>query len=98
MWIFGIKLGEGKFDWKIAKALKKKTRNFQQESGIPDKVESELAAHAEEEGTERRILQVPEEGIHKVAERMKLLSRTVPFPLSLLLHTAPGERIPLYSP
>ena len=64
--------------------------NFQQESGIPDKVESGPATHAKEEGKEREILQVPKEGIHKTAE---LLTKTVPFQLPLFLQTTPRENI-----
>ena len=48
--------------------------NFQ-ESWILDKVESEPAALAEE-GTEKGILQVCEDDIHKAAKGTKLLTRT----------------------
>ena len=47
--------------------------NFQQESWILDKVKSVLAAYAEEEGTEREILQVPEDDIHKAAKESNSL-------------------------
>ena len=60
---------------------------------IPDKVGSEPAAHAEEEGTEREILQVPEDGIHKAAKNIQILTMTAPFQLPLLWQITPEERI-----
>ena len=37
----------------------------------------------------------PEDGIHKAAERIKLLNKTAPFQLLLFLQTTLGERISL---
>ena len=53
-----------------------------QESQIPDKVE---------------MFQVHENDIHKAAERIKILTRTGPFQLPLLLQTTPEERISVLS-
>ena len=63
--------------------------NFQ-ESRIPDKVESE--------GSERIVLQVPEDNIYKAAESIKLFARTAPVQLPQFLQTRPEERISVSYP
>ena len=65
--------------------------DFQQESGIPDKIRPQPAAHVEEDEIGRECLQVYEEGIHKATEKIKLLTKTAPFQLSLFLQATPGE-------
>ena len=84
--IFGIQLGEEKFDWKIAKALKSN-----QDSPISD--EGEIRASCLEEEATREILQVCEDDIYKAAERIKLLIRTAPLQLPLFLQITLIERV-----
>ena len=63
---------------------------FQQESGIPDKVESEPAAHAEKEGTEREILQVIEDGFHKSTKESSLLHQDSSIPIATVVSQDQG--------
>ena len=62
-------------------------------SFISKNLEFGTAAHVEEEGTEGEIHQVPEDGIYKAVERIKLLNRRAPFQLLLFLQTTPGEKL-----
>ena len=59
--------------------------------------QAESAAH-EEEGTDRKILQVSDDDIHKATERIKLLNRIAPFQLPLFMQTTPEERMSVSYP
>ena len=63
------------------------TLKFKQESGIPHKDGSK----PEKEDTRRKFLQIPEEGNHKDAETIKILTKVVPLQSPMLLQTTPGE-------
>ena len=68
---------------------------------IPCNIGSEPSAHAEEEETGREFLQVPENGIHEAAERIRLISKTTLFKISTVLayYTWRGNTcVPLFFP